>query len=73
MQTTPKAWDDLTASQRRWIIVIGAVTSALQLVMLWDLWRRPIEQVRGSKCAWFAASFIRPFGQIAYVLWGRRP
>jgi hypothetical protein len=39
--------------------------------MLWDLARRPAEQLHGSKRPWVFASFVRPFGQIAYC-WGRR-
>ncbi len=66
-------WEELTPAQRKGVIAFGAVTAALQALMLWDLWRRPAEQVRGSKRAWVAASFVRPFGQIAYVIWGRQP
>ncbi len=73
MDTTPKRWEDLSAAQRRLVIAVGAVTSLLQALMLWDLWRRPAEGIRGSKRAWVLASFVRPFGQIAYVVWGRRP
>jgi len=66
-------WEDLTPSQRKAVIVVGVMTSLLQALMLWDLWRRPAEQIRGSKRAWVVASFARPFAQIAYVVWGRRP
>jgi hypothetical protein len=66
-----KQWEDLSPEQRRLIVVLGAVTSILQAIMLWDLWRRPDEQIRGSKGAWVAASFVRPLGQIAYLFWGR--
>jgi hypothetical protein len=68
-----KQWEALRPAQRRTIVVLGVVTSVLQLVMLWDLRRRPADQIRGPKRAWVAASFVRPLGQIAYVLWGRRP
>lgn len=73
MGTWTTSWDDLTPPQRKAVIVIGAVTSLLQVLMLWDLWRRPADEIRGSKRAWVVASFVRPFGQIAYVIWGRRP
>jgi type II secretory pathway component PulM len=73
MGKSMKRWEDLPPEQRKAIVAVGVVTSLLQLVMLWDLWRRPAEQIRGSKRAWVIASFVRPFGQIAYVLWGRRP
>lgn len=68
-----RKWEDLPPGQRRVIVVVGVVTTLMQVVMLWDLWRRPAARIRGSKRAWFAASFVRPFGQIAYVIWGRRP
>jgi hypothetical protein len=66
-------WEDLPPSQQRAIIAVGAVTSVWQVVMLVDLWKRPAEQIRGSKRWWVLASFARPVGQIAYYGWGRRP
>ena len=69
---TPRHWADLSPSQQRAVIVVGAITTVWQLVMLWDLSRRPAEQLRGSKRAWVLASFFRPVGQIAYYAWGRR-
>jgi hypothetical protein len=69
---TPRRWDDLSPEQRRAIIAVGVVTTVWQLAMLWDLSRRPADQLRGSKRAWVLASFVRPVGQIAYYAWGRR-
>lgn len=69
----PTKWEDLTEQQRRAVIAVGVVTTIWQLAMLWDLRKRSDDQVRGSKRAWFAASFVRPFGQIAYYCWGRHP
>jgi hypothetical protein len=66
-----KRWQDLNPGQRQAIVAVGAVTSILQIIMLWDLRRRPAEEIRGSKKAWVAASFVRPIGQIAYLIWGR--
>lgn len=68
----PRRWDELSRAQQRAVIAIGAITTIWQLAMLWDLARRPAEQVRGSRRAWVLASFVRPFGQIAYYAWGRR-
>jgi hypothetical protein len=67
-----RRWEDLSREQQRAIIAVGVLTSIWQLVMLWDLSRRPAEQVRGSKRGWVLASFVRPVGQIAYYAWGRR-
>jgi hypothetical protein len=74
METSPRPrrWQDLTRTQQRAVIAIGAVTTIWQVAMLQDLSRRPAEQLRGSKRAWVLASFLRPFGQIAYYGWGRR-
>lgn len=66
-------FEDLTEAQRRAIVAVAVVTGVWQLWMLWDLWRRPAERVRGPKRRWVLASFVRPFGQIAYHLVGRRP
>ena len=71
MDKKRKAWKDLSERQRRNVAVTVVVAGILQAVMLWDVWRRPAERVRGSKRAWVLASFIRPFGQISYLLWGR--
>jgi hypothetical protein len=73
MAKTRRTWKDLSQSQRTAIAVVAVVTGVLQLIMLLDLWRRPADQIRGSKRAWVLASFVRPIGQIAYVGWGRRP
>lgn len=73
MSDAPSYWENLPAGQRRAVVVLGVVTSLLQAVMLWDLWRRPADEIRGSKRAWVAASFVRPFGQVAYLWWGRTP
>lgn len=73
LEQQKKKWENLDPSKRRFVIVVGALTTVMQLVMLWDLWRRPTDQIRGSKRAWAAASFARPFGQIGYLVWGRRP
>jgi hypothetical protein len=68
----PRRWEDLSAAEQRAIIAVGLITTLWQLAMLWDLSRRPAEDVRGSKRAWVLASFVRPVGQIAYYAWGRR-
>ena len=68
----PGHWSDLSTGQQRAVIAVGGATTVWQVAMLWDLARRPAEQVRGSKVAWALASFVRPVGQIAYYAWGRR-
>jgi hypothetical protein len=67
-----RRWEDLSSGQQRAVIAVGAITTIWQVAMLWDLARRPAEQIRGTKRSWVLASFVRPFGQIAYDAWGRR-
>jgi hypothetical protein len=69
---SPRRWQDLSPAQQRALIAVGAITTIWQLAMLRDLSRRPAEQLHGPKRTWVLASFIRPFGQIAYDAWGRR-
>ena len=70
--SSTRRWEDLSPAQQRAIIAVGAVTTVWQVAMLWDLAKRPAEQLHGSKRAWVIASFARPVGQIAYYAWGRR-
>jgi hypothetical protein len=67
-----KRWKDLSTEQRAAVSVAGAVQVGLQLAALWDLLRRPRDQVNGRKLAWAAATFINTFGPLAYFKWGRR-
>ena len=50
-----KRWSDLSPRMRRFIIVGGAFETALKVLALVDLKRRPAEQLRGSKAKWAAA------------------
>ena len=67
-----KRWSELPPRQRSAIVAVGVVQVALQIAALIDLWRRPREQVRGSKPLWTALSFLNFFGPLAYFKFGRR-
>ena len=67
-----QTWSDLSITQQRLIVVGGLVEAVLTAVALRDLRRRPADQVRGPKPAWFLASFVQPVGPLAYLLLGRR-
>ncbi len=66
-------WEELTERQQQAVVAVGVATTIWQGWMLWDLRRRPAAAVRGAKRWWVLASFVRPFGQLAYLRWGRRP
>ena len=65
-------WSDLSARQRSAVAAAGTVQLALLVTALADLWRRPADQVRGSRPVWTAICFITLVGPVAYVRFGRR-
>ena len=67
-----KRWSDLSTEQRAGVVGAGVVQMALLVAALVDLRRRPADQVRGSKAAWAAVSFVNFLGPLAYFAFGRR-
>ncbi|QNN53429.1 PLDc N-terminal domain-containing protein [Nocardioides mesophilus] len=67
-----KKWSDLSRSQKRVVLVVGALESVMTALALKDLAGRPADQVRGPKPVWGAALFVQPVGPVAYFAFGRR-
>jgi hypothetical protein len=67
-----KKWGELSTAQKRGIALSGAVHIGLQIAALIDIHRRPAGEIRGSKSAWTAVSFINFAGPISYFAFGRR-
>jgi hypothetical protein len=69
-----KKWSDLTARHRAPFVLRGIVQFALLAVALADIYRRPAEEIRGSKWLWGVAAFANfmGIGPIAYFLFGRK-
>jgi len=69
-----KQWSDLSRGQRTAVVLGGAADLTLKALMVRDLRRRPADQVRGPKQAWFASTLLGSAGlvQIGYFLFGRR-
>jgi NADH:ubiquinone oxidoreductase subunit B-like Fe-S oxidoreductase len=67
-------WSDLSPRTRKLIIVAGTAEVGLKAVAAIDLKRRPADQVRGPKWAWFAGLLINSAGLIplSYFVFGRR-
>jgi hypothetical protein len=63
---------DLPTWQRRLIVGTGVVQVSLQVAMLFDLRRRPQDQIRGPKRMWAGLSFLNTVGPISYFTIGRR-
>ena len=66
-----KRWRDLTDLQKGAIVLSSGVQVALLVAALVDLYRRPQEEIRGSKRAWTVVSFVNFIGPISYFLFGR--
>ena len=69
-----KSWSDLTARQKAPFVLRGIVQFALLVAALADIYRRPAEEIKGSKWLWVAASLMNfmGIGPIAYFLFGRK-
>lgn len=67
-----KEWKDLSSAQKRGIVLGGTVQIGLLLAALLDIYRRPREEIRGSKKLWTLAAFVNFVGPLSYFLFGRR-
>ena len=67
-----KSWSDLSSEQRVAVGVVGVVQVGLLVAALRDLWRRPADQVNGSKLLWAPLCFVNFFGPLAYFRFGRK-
>lgn len=67
-----KRWSDLSAAQQRGIMLASALQLGLLVAGLVDIYRRPEEEVQGSKRLWTLASFVNFVGPISYFLFGRK-
>ncbi|MDQ2995500.1 MAG: PLD nuclease N-terminal domain-containing protein [Chloroflexota bacterium] len=67
-----KQWKDLTNTQKRGLVFLGALQLALLAAALIDIRRRPVDAINGSKRLWTAVVFVNFIGPIAYFLFGRK-
>lgn len=67
-----KRWEDLSPAQQRAVAILGVLQLTLLVAALVDIWRRPEEEIQGSRTTWTLVSFINFFGPVAYFLFGRK-
>ena len=72
MTKKKRNWRELSPLQKAVLLVAGIVEVLLLLAALFDLRRRPAEQIRGNKRIWTLAAFFNYVGPIAYFLVGRK-
>jgi len=65
-------WSELSAGQRLGIVLAGVVQIALLAAALFDIRRRPADEINGSKLLWTALAFVNFVGPIAYFVVGRK-
>lgn len=67
-----RKWSDLSDRQRALVLTAVSVQISLLLTALADIYRRPAEEIRGSKRVWAAVSFVNFVGPASYFLFGRK-
>lgn len=67
-----KKWSELSSRNRRLLAVAGVVEVVLLAAALFDIKRRPSEQIRGPKWMWSSLAFVNIVGPLAYFAFGRR-
>jgi hypothetical protein len=63
---------DLPPAQQRAIVIAGAVQLTLLAAALFDISRRPADQIKGPKPLWVGISFINTIGPLTYFFFGRK-
>ena len=63
---------DLPPAQQRAIVIAGAVQLTLLAAALFDIRRRPQDQIKGPKPLWVGVSFINTIGPLTYFFFGRK-
>ena len=69
---TKRKWSDLGDREKTMVLTMGSVQLSLLLTALADIYRRPAEEIHGSKRVWAAISFINFVGPISYFAFGRK-
>ena len=72
MGRQPKKWSDLSTSQQALIILLGSLQISLFAAAVYDIFKRPADQLNRPKPFWFAVSLVNYIGPIAYFLFGRK-
>jgi hypothetical protein len=67
-----RKWSDLDDRQKALVLTAVSVQISLLLTALADIYRRPAEEIRGSKRVWAAVSFVNFVGPASYFLFGRK-
>lgn len=72
MLVKKKHWSELTPLQQGGIVILAIIQISLLVGALWDIRRRPANQINGSKRGWTLLSFVNFIGPLAYFAVGRK-
>ena len=72
MGSQPKKWSDFSTTQQALIILLGFLQISLFAAAVYDIFKRPADQINRPKPFWFAVSLVNYIGPIAYFLFGRK-
>ena len=69
-----KTWTDLKDREKAPFVLRGVLQFALLAAALADIYRRPAEEINGSKWLWSATALVNlmGIGPIAYFAFGRK-
>ena len=69
-----KRWSSLTARERTPFVLRGIFQVALLEAALADIYRRPVEEIRGRKWLWSVVALVNfmGIGPITYFAFGRK-
>ncbi|HEV2743351.1 MAG TPA: PLDc N-terminal domain-containing protein [Rubrobacter sp.] len=69
-----KKWASLTATGRTPFVLRGVLQVALLAAALADIYRRPVEEIRGRKWLWSVVALVNfmGIGPVAYFAFGRK-
>jgi hypothetical protein len=72
MNSRAKKWSDFSTSQQALIILLGILQVSLFAAAVYDILKRPADQINRPKPFWFAVSLVNFIGPISYFLFGRK-
>ena len=67
-----KKWSDFSPPQQMLVILSGILQLSLFAAAVYDILKRPTDQIKRSKPFWLAVSLVNFIGPISYFLFGRR-
>ena len=72
MNNQARRWSDFSTFQQVLSILLGISQVSLFAAAVYDILKRPADQINRSKPFWLAVSLVNFVGPISYFLFGRK-